>query len=208
MQIPIVRFNRTQSDFSKALRARVDAYFKETGKSRQGDWRMYLKTAVMLAAFFVPWGLITFGATGTGWGFWVAEIVMGFGLAGIGLNVMHDANHGAFSSNKRVNSVIGKVLDLVGGSSAMWKIQHNILHHSFTNIDGLDEDIDTPSILRFSPERPLKKVHKLQFIYAWFFYGIMTIFWMTAKDWMALARYRKKGLIKSSGFYGPNLCAK
>ena len=68
MQIPIVRFNRTQSDFSKALRARVDAYFKETGKSRQGDWRMYLKTAVMLAAFFVPWGLITFGATGTGWG--------------------------------------------------------------------------------------------------------------------------------------------
>ena len=148
MQIPIVRFNRTQSDFSKALRERVDAYFKETGKSRQGDWRMYLKTTVMLAAFFVPWGLITFGVTGTGWGFWATEIIMGFGLAGIGLNVMHDANHGAFSSNKRVNAVIGKVLDLVGGSSAMWKIQHNVLHHSFTNIEGLDEDIDTPGILR------------------------------------------------------------
>ena len=153
MHIPIVRFNRTQSDFSKALRERVDAYFKETGKSRQGDWRMYLKTAVMLAAFFVPWGLITFGVTGTGWGFWVTEIIMGFGLAGIGLNVMHDANHGAFSSSKRVNAVIGKVLDLVGGSSAMWKIQHNVLHHSFTNIEGLDEDIDTPGILRFSPDR-------------------------------------------------------
>ena len=205
MQIPIVRFNRTQSDFSKALRARVDAYFKETGKSRQGDWRMYLKTAVMLAAFFVPWGLITFGATGNGWGFWVTEIIMGFGLAGIGLNVMHDANHGAFSANKRVNSIIGKVLDLVGGSSAMWKIQHNVLHHSFTNIDGLDEDIDTPGILRFSPDRPLKKVHKLQFIYAWFFYSIMTLFWMTAKDWLALARYRKKGLIKSSGSTVPQL---
>ena len=91
----------------------------------------------------------------------------------------------------------------------MWKIQHNILHHSFTNIDGLDEDIDTPSILRFSPERPLKKVHKLQFIYAWFFYGIMTIFWMTAKDWMALAAVpRKKGLIKSSAFLNPNQCAR
>ena len=202
MQIPIVRFNRTQSDFSKALRARVDAYFKETGKSRQGDWRMYLKTVVMLAAFFVPWGLITFGVTGASWGFWITEIVMGLGLAGIGLNVMHDANHGAFSSNKRVNAVIGKVLDLVGGSSAMWRIQHNVLHHSFTNIDGLDEDIDTPGLLRFSPDRPLKKVHKLQSIYAWFFYGIMTLFWMTAKDWLALARYKKKGLIKSSGFYG------
>lgn len=205
MQIPIVRFNRTQSDFSKALKARVDAYFKETGKSRQGDWRMYLKTVVMLSVFFVPWGLITFGATGTGWMFWVTEIVMGFGLAGIGLNVMHDANHGAFSANKRVNAVIGKVLDLVGGSSAMWKIQHNVLHHSFTNIDGLDEDIDTPGILRFSPDRPLKKVHRLQFIYAWFFYGVMTLFWMTAKDWLALARYKKKGLIKSSGSTVPQL---
>ena len=87
----------------------------------------------------------------------------------------------------------------------MWKIQHNVLHHSFTNIDGLDEDIDTPGILRFSPDRPLKKVHKLQFIYAWFFYGVMTLFWMTAKDWMALARYRKKGLIKSSGSTVPQL---
>ena len=92
----------------------------------------------------MPWGLIAFGATGTGWGFWVTEIIMGFGLAGIGLNVMHDANHGAFSSNKRVNAVIGKVLDLVGGNSAMWKIQHNVLHHSFT-IEGLDEDIDLPA---------------------------------------------------------------
>jgi len=205
MQIPIVRFNRNPSDFSKALKERVDAYFKETGKSRQGDWRMYLKTAVMLALFFVPWGLITFGATGGGWIFWVTEILMGFGLAGIGLNVMHDANHGAFSSNKRVNAVIGKVLDLVGGSSAMWKIQHNVLHHSFTNIEGLDEDIDTPGILRFTPDRPLRKVHKLQFIYAWFFYSIMTLFWMTAKDWLALARYRKKGLIKGSGSTVPEL---
>ena len=205
MQIPIVRFNRNPSDFSKALKERVDAYFKETGKSRQGDWRMYLKTAVMLALFFVPWGLITFGATGGGWIFWVTEILMGFGLAGIGLNVMHDANHGAFSSNKHVNAVIGKVLDLVGGSSAMWKIQHNVLHHSFTNIEGLDEDIDTPGILRFTPDRPLRKVHKLQFIYAWFFYSIMTLFWMTAKDWLALARYRKKGLIKGSGSTVPEL---
>lgn len=205
MQIPIVRFNRQASDFSKALKERVDAYFQETGKSRQGDWRMYAKTAVMLALFFGPWAMITFGVTGGGWMFWVTEIVMGFGLAGIGLNVMHDANHGAFSSNKRINGIIGKVLDLVGGSSAMWKIQHNVLHHSFTNIDGLDEDIDTPGILRFSPDRPLRKVHKLQFIYAWFFYGVMTLFWMTAKDWLALARYKKKGLIKGTGSTMPQL---
>ncbi|MDA1336453.1 MAG: acyl-CoA desaturase [Bacteroidetes bacterium] len=199
MHLPIIRFNRTPSEFSKILKERIDAYFKENNKSRHGDWRMYLKTACMMALFFVPWGFITFGAVGNGWAFWTLEVIMGVGLAGIGLNVMHDANHGAFSSNKRVNQFIGYVLDLVGGNSTMWKIQHNVLHHSFTNIEGLDEDIDTPGILRFSPNRPLKKIHKFQFIYAWFFYGLMTLHWMTAKDWMALARYRKKGLLKSTG---------
>ena len=199
MELPIVRFNRKPSDFSKTLKERVDAYFKENGLSRQGDWRMYAKTVLMLGLFFSPWAFIAFGGTGGGWQFWVAEIVMGFGLAGIGLNVMHDANHGSFSKHKWVNQTVSYVLDLVGGSSALWRIQHNVLHHSFTNIEGLDEDIDTPGILRFTPNRPLKKIHKLQFIYAWGFYSIMTLFWMTAKDWLALARYRKKGLVKSSG---------
>ena len=199
MELPIVRFNRKPSDFSKTLKVRVDAYFKENGLSRQGDWRMYAKTVLMLGLFFTPWAFIAFGGTGGGWQFWVAEIVMGFGLAGIGLNVMHDANHGSFSKHKWVNQTVSYVLDLVGGSSALWRIQHNVLHHSFTNIEGLDEDIDTPGILRFTPNRPLKKIHKLQFIYAWGFYSIMTLFWMTAKDWLALARYRKKGLVKSSG---------
>ena len=199
MELPIVRFNRKPSDFSKTLKERVDAYFKENGLSRQGDWRMYAKTVLMLGLFFTPWAFIAFGGTGGGWQFWVAEIIMGFGLAGIGLNVMHDANHGSFSKHKWVNQTVSYVLDLVGGSSALWRIQHNVLHHSFTNIEGLDEDIDTPGILRFTPNRPLKKIHKLQFIYAWGFYSIMTLFWMTAKDWLALARYRKKGLVKSSG---------
>jgi len=199
MELPIVRFNRKPSDFSKTLKERVDTYFKENGLSRQGDWRMYAKTVLMLGLFFTPWAFIAFGGTGAGWQFWVAEIVMGFGLAGIGLNVMHDANHGSFSKHKWVNQTVSYVLDLVGGSSALWRIQHNVLHHSFTNIEGLDEDIDTPGILRFTPNRPLKKIHKLQFIYAWGFYSIMTLFWMTAKDWLALARYRKKGLVKSSG---------
>lgn len=199
MNIPIVRFKRDTSEFSKILKARVDAYFEESGRSKKGDWRMHIKTALMLALFFVPWGLIAFGGVGGSTGFWLTEVVMGFGLAGIGFNVMHDANHGSYSSNPKINAVMGRVLDLVGGSAALWRIQHNVLHHSFTNITGLDEDIAPPGFLRFTPDKPLKKVHKLQFIYAWLFYCVMTLFWMTAKDWMGLYRYHKKGLIKSSG---------
>ena len=199
MQIPAIRYSRDTTDFTKTLRARVDAYFKENNLSRKGDWRLHLKTAAALGLYFVPWALITWGLAGQGWMFWVAELVMGLGLAGIGLNVMHDANHDAYSNKKWVNLWVGRVLDLVGGNAMMWKIQHNVLHHTFTNIDGLDEDIDPGPVLRFSPLKPLKPWHRFQHYYAWFFYGLMTLLWVTIKDFIALNKYEKYGLLKRMG---------
>ena len=192
MQIPVVRYSRDTSDFTKTLRARVDAYFKERNLSRKGDWRLHLKTGVMMTLYFVPWVLITWGALGSGWLFWVMEVVMGLGLAGIGMNVMHDANHDAYSNKKWVNLWVGRISDLVGGNSVIWKIQHNVLHHTFTNVDGLDEDIDMHPIMRFSPLKPRYWWHRFQHVYSWAFYSLMTVFWMTAKDWLQLRRYHKK----------------
>ena len=199
MKIPAVKFSRDKSGFSKTLRHRVEQYFKESGKNKSGGAKMYLKSFIMLVAYFIPWGLITFGIVGNGVWFWVTEIVMGMGLAGIGLNIMHDGNHNSYSSKAWVNKAMGRTLDLVGGCSEMWKIQHNVLHHTFTNIDGLDEDIDPVGLLRFSPNNKHLKIHKFQHIYAWFFYSLMTVFWMLPKDWTALARYHKKDLIKTTG---------
>ena len=36
MQIPAIRYSRDTTDFTKTLRARVDAYFKENNLSRKG----------------------------------------------------------------------------------------------------------------------------------------------------------------------------
>lgn len=199
MQLPTVRFSRDTTGFSKTLRARVEAHFQAAGKTRFADHRMVIKSVVMLLLYFVPLVFIIGGWTGGGWGFWLASVVMGLGLAGIGLNIMHDANHGAYSKRKWVNEFMGRMLDVVGGNAALWKIQHNVLHHTFTNIEGLDEDIDTPAILRFSPDRPRKGIHRFQHIYAWFFYSIMSLFWITAKDWIAAFRYHKRGLLQRSG---------
>lgn len=160
---------------------------------------MWPKTGVMLALYFVPWALIAFGVTGGGWAFWVAEIAMGFGLAGVGLNVLHDANHGSLTSSKRLNDAISKVVDFIGGNSVMWRIQHNVLHHTFTNVDGLDEDISVPYVMRFSPNRPHLFVHRFQWLYAWGFYAIMTLYWLTIKDFVSLMRYRNSGLLARSG---------
>jgi len=199
MKLPVVRFARETSGFGKVLRERVENYFEESGKKKSGGFSMYLKTSIMLALYFTPWALFTFGVISGGVWFWVAEIVMGLGLAGIGLNIMHDGNHNSYSKNKWINKMMGRTVDLVGGNAEMWNIQHNVLHHTFTNIDGLDEDIDPASVLRFNPHKPLYKIHRFQHVYAWALYSLMTIFWMLPKDWMSLARYHKKDLIKTTG---------
>ena len=72
-----------------------------------------------------------------------------------------------------------------------------MLHHTYTNVSGLDEDIDTMGLMRLSPTQPIKWFHRYQYLYAWFFYMIMTLYWMTAKDYLAIMRYRQYGLLKS-----------
>ena len=154
MKLPIVKFANDNSGFGKVLRERVDKYFTESGKNRHGGFQMYLKTFMMLALYFIPWALFTFGGL-EGSTFWIAEIVMGFGLAGIGLNIMHDGNHNVYSNKPRMNKLMGRTVDLVGGNAEMWMIQHNVLHHTFTNIDGFDEDISPATVLMFNPNLSL-----------------------------------------------------
>jgi linoleoyl-CoA desaturase len=87
---------------------------------------------------------------------------------------------------------------LLGASPINWKFQHNTLHHGYTNIDGMDEDIAPLGILRFSPHKPLLKIHRFQQFYAWFFYGLMTISWVTGKDFKRLRNYYKMNAPLSS----------
>lgn len=128
-------------------------------------------------------------------------VTTGIGMAGIGMGIMHDANHGVVSKKSRINKIFSRSLDFVGCSSAVWKLQHNVLHHTFTNIDDHDEDIDTPFFLSFSPNTRKYWIHKFQHLYAWIFYGMMTVYWVTAKDFLALKKYRKDGLIKDDKDY-------
>jgi linoleoyl-CoA desaturase len=129
--------------------------------------------------------------------FWVCLLlwaVMGVSMAGIGMSVMHDANHGAYFKSHRANELMGYTLNLLGGSTFNWKFQHNILHHTYTNIAGHDEDIDDKAGMRFSPHTPLRRSHQFQFVYAFLFYGIITLYWVTLKDFTQFRRYAKNGV--------------
>lgn len=101
-------------------------------------------------------------------------IIMGIGIAGIGMGTMHDAVHGSYSQKEWVNKMLGGTLYLLGSYVLNWKIQHNILHHTYTNIDGRDEDIASRGPIRLSEHALLRKIHRYQYIHAFFSYGLMT----------------------------------
>ncbi|MDX1629943.1 MAG: acyl-CoA desaturase, partial [Fulvivirga sp.] len=159
---------------------------------------MIFKSVVMLTLFFTPLIIINTGLITTTWLLFTLYITSGLGMAGIGMGVMHDAIHGSYSKNQKVNKLMGYTMNLIGANATVWKIQHNVLHHTYTNIEASDDDIHTPFFLRFSPHAKRYWVHKFQFLYVWFFYGLSTISWITAKDFVNMSRYKKMGLIKGS----------
>jgi len=188
-----IRYSKYNLDFTTELRNSVNEYFIKNNIQKFGNQEVYSKTIIMALLYFTPFVLMISGLVSSGILVLVCWFIMGLGMSGLGMVTMHDANHGSFSKHRWVNRFFGNSLYLLGGFPPNWRYQHNTLHHGFTNIEGHDEDIAPPGILRFSPHRPLKKIHRYQYIYAWFFYSLMTISWIIAKDFKGLKRYTKMG---------------
>lgn len=194
---PIRFINNGGNEFFSVLRKRVDAYFKENKISHHANAQMVIKTIVLLCTYMIPFLVILIMQPAI----WISLIlwaVMGFALAGIGMSVMHDANHGAYSAKKSLNNLLGYTLNLLGGAVFNWKLQHNILHHTYTNIVHMDEDIDDKLVMRFSPHTEVRWYHKFQWVYAFFFYGILTAYWVFLKDLVQFISYSKNGVNKNT----------
>jgi len=192
----IAKFDKTHSnEFITDLRKSVDEYFRKNNTTRFGNTNMVIKTIFMFSLYYVPYAIAVSGILTNPLIYWLMWVVMGVGMAGIGLSVMHDANHGAYSKNKMVNNLLGLSLNLLGGSAKNWKIQHNRLHHTFTNVHDMDPDVSPIGLLRFSPEAPLKKIHRVQHFYAWFLYGLLTFSWATNKEFKQLKDFKEDGVI-------------
>lgn len=191
-----IKFTKRDA-FSKELAQKVNDYLKSNNLKKFGSWRILLKVPLMFSIYLLPYFLMVFGVIESKWIMLLMSLTMGVGMAGIGLSIMHDANHGSFSNIPWVNKMMTYSMEILGGNGLNWRIQHNVLHHSFTNVHDLDEDIRPVGLLRFSPNEPKKKIHKFQVYYAWFFYGLMTLSWMTNKDFAQLIRYKKKDLLSA-----------
>lgn len=197
---PTVKFARKDpQNFFPTIRKRVNEYFEKNNIKKTGNARLHFKTFFVFALYFVPFILVLAQILPL-WAVFVCYFIMGLGNSGIGLCVMHDANHGSYSRIKWLNNVMEYTTNLIGASSFTWKIQHNVLHHSYTNIYQLDEDIDDKPFLRLSPEGKLKWYHKFQHLYAPVLYSFATLSWVTQKDFKQLANYNKTGLTERCGF--------
>lgn len=185
------------AEFFTTLKKRVNHYFQQNKMTPTGDNRMVFKTIFMFSLYFTPYFFILFGNIETNWAMMGLWMLMGLGMAGIGLTIMHDANHGAFSKSKKVNDWMSYSMNLIGSNAFVWKIQHNVLHHSFTNIEGADEDIAMPFVLRFSPHQKLRWFHRFQHLYAWFLYGLMTLLRLFVSDFVRLKHYKDLNLVGS-----------
>lgn len=171
--------------FYAQIRRRVDRYFEITGRKRRDCPRMYVKSAIILAWFAASYLLLVFGSL-TWWLALPAAFSMALALAGVGFNIQHDGAHGAYSDRRWINRLAGLTLELIGGSSWAWSRKHNAIHHSFTNVDGYDDDINLGFIARMSPEQKRLSFHRLQHYYLWVLYGFLTFKWHLYDDFRSV----------------------
>ncbi len=184
---------KDQRKFFSTLNKKINQYFKDQDLSKKANAEMITKSIIFIGSYIGAFLAILL-AQPPMWLNLVLWGIMGFSLAGIGMSVMHDAIHGAYSQKSWVNRMMGLSLNLVGGSTINWHWQHNFLHHTYTNIHDWDEDIEDKGTLKFSPHSKVKWFHRAQWIYAFFFYGLLTLYWVVGKDFVQFAKYTRNGV--------------
>ncbi|HEX4876849.1 MAG TPA: acyl-CoA desaturase [Chitinophagaceae bacterium] len=180
MTIP--KFSHSSHSFHTELKKRINEYFKKEGKRSTGNLSLYVKAIILVLAYVAVYIHLVFFTPVT----WLALaecIVLGGLTAAIGFNIMHDGMHGSFSRYKWVNSLAGLSLNFLGANNFMWKTKHNIIHHTYTNIEGIDDDIEAKPLLRLCETQKYYKIHRFQHWYFWAAYSLLYIWWVFVTDY-------------------------
>ncbi len=180
--MPQISFATNNRQFHIEVNDKVKQYFKDNNLSQRGNAKLYLKAFFMYAVVFATYYTLVFLQPASLILNLAVLAIFGTFLAFIGFNIMHDSCHGAFSDNSRVNDFFGYSLNFLGAESYYWRLKHNVLHHTYTNVDGVDDDIFKPPFLRMSPNQPYSRFHKHQASYMLFLYGVSTMFWVFFMD--------------------------
>lgn len=180
MAIP--KFSNVPHSFHTELKKRISDYFEQVGKSTTGNYSLWLKAILLVISFLFVYIHLVFFTPVT----WVAILeclILGGLTAAIGFNVMHDGAHGSFSRYKWVNDLAALSVNFLGANNFMWKTKHNVIHHAYTNIDGVDDDIEARPLLRLCETQKFYKIHRYQHLYFWAAYSLLYIWWVFVTDY-------------------------
>lgn len=171
-----IHFARTGA-FYIALKRAADRALSERGLPAHGGSRILVKASFIVALLVCSYVGLLFWAEAW-WEVMVTAFLLSQAIVLVGFNLMHDGGHGAFSSRVWVNRIMGRFLDLIGGSATLWRVKHGVLHHSYTNLIELDDDLDTKGLLRLHPSQPFRWHHRYQVLYALPLYSLLSIHWV------------------------------
>ncbi|WP_439882674.1 fatty acid desaturase family protein [Pontibacter sp. MBLB2868] len=174
--------NKNQTPFFATARKRVEIYFKEKGVSKNANSSMWGKAVFFLTGFVSIYLLIILNIFNP-LVMLALSTMLGVFAAFIGFNICHDAIHGSFSGSSRVNKLLSRVFYMIGANPYLWNISHNIVHHTYTNINGHDEDIEVaPGLIRLSEDEKVNSLQRYQHLYAFALYGLASLMWVFRKD--------------------------
>ena len=179
--MPKVTFDNRNNLFYQSLKASVDDYFMQKKIKKTGDWRLYIKTILLVGSAIAIYSCLMFLHPGTLVALLLCAL-LGYNFACIGFSVMHDANHGSYSTKQWINDGLGLTANALGASSFFWKQKHNIIHHTYTNVDGIDDDIAKSPIIRQCESQKWVSAHKAQHLYLVPIYALSSIFWLFIMD--------------------------
>jgi linoleoyl-CoA desaturase len=176
------KFPKIQVSFHNEIKKRISDYFKQKGKAPTGNFSLHFKAIILVTGLLAIYTHLVFFTPPGLWAI-LECILLGCVTATIGFNVMHDGAHGSFSRYKWINSLASNFANFLGASQHMWKMKHNIIHHTYTNIHGVDDDIEARPLLRLCDEQPRYKIHKYQHFYFWAAYSLLYIYWIFVTDY-------------------------
>jgi linoleoyl-CoA desaturase len=186
-------------DFIRDTRREVDLYLDGRRTRLRGNIQLYVKSVVAFGVLAASWASLIFLHPGIALGL-LALAGLSLGAILVGFCIQHDANHGAYFRTRRANHLMGWSADaLLGISSYAWRVKHNVAHHTYTNVDGYDDDINQTPFARLMPSQQPRRWYRLQHLYIWPLYCVMVIRWQIGADAAAIIR----GRIANSALHPP-----
>jgi linoleoyl-CoA desaturase len=178
-----IRFGNHKNPFFTALKDKVNLYFEKESISRNGTVNLYLKGIFFISTYFISYSILMFAHPAH----WLALLLcayLGVAAAAIGFNIMHDGAHGSFSDKKWLNVLAAYTINILGGDAVLWKNKHNIIHHTYTNIEGHDQDIAQLPVLRLNKLQKKYYLHRFQHLYCFAVYGLSSLLWVFLLDFI------------------------